>query len=435
MHLEDLRKDYHNGKVVPFIGSGLSIPFKVPSWADLIKSLTEKFAIGQLEFIKHAIAIELSNNDYWGAIDVLKRYAPIVEEDIQESVAQLIQARQIKLQDDSQHNYSDLSNMNFNFYLTTNYENLLQQYLQFELQPILLKDILFNTQDMFNQKRVCQLHGTISNSGTIILSRESYKELYDNKKYDDLLKLVTGSRKILFMGFSFDDQFIKTLIKEHKESFQGKHYILLNNPTDLKIKELRTEYGLLTIPYNTKDSSHTLEIRKILHYISKPLSEGDEGTPGPGNQNTSSVIIGAGLKSLKKSLDGNLFHKKLKLENISPSLIELSAAFYVAADEYIRELRKLGMPIDIIDIILGQVFIEYRERYVDTYLEHGKSEEFLRVVHNSLETIDFGRYNEILKYNTTNKNENRGFIHILADDEQEAIWWGEERFDGSTREV
>ncbi|MGD6777698.1 SIR2 family protein [Sutcliffiella horikoshii] len=436
VHLEGLRKDYHNGNIVPFIGAGLSIPFKIPSWGDLIENITEKYAVGEIAWIKKAVETDLKNHDYWGAIDVLKKYAPIEEEDIQESVVELIQKKQIKIEDNQLHNYSDLSQMNFNLYLTTNYEHLLQQFLKLEIQPILLKDILFNTQNMFDQRRICHLHGTTSNSGTIVLSRESYKELYENKKYDDLLKLVTGTKKILFMGFSFDDQFIKTLIKEHKESFKGTHYILLNNPSEKKIKEMRSEYGLLTIPYNVENSTHPEEVRKILQYISNPISEDDDESSNSGsNKISSSVVVGAGLKSLQKNLEGNTFYKKLKLENINQSLIDLSSAFYIAADEYIREMRKLGMPIDVVDLILGQVFIEYTEKYVDTYSKHGDSEEFLKIVHISLENIDYGRYKALLKDNITNKYENKGFVHILADDEDKEIWWGEERFNGAASEL
>ncbi|USK41736.1 hypothetical protein LIS77_24900 (plasmid) [Cytobacillus firmus] len=122
----------------------------------------------------------------------------------------------------------------------------------------------------------------------------------------------------------------------------------------------------------------------------------------------------------------------MKLENINPMLIDLSSGFYVAADEYIREMNKLGMPLNLIDVILGQVFLEYKEKFVDTFMKHGNSEEFLKEVHSSLENIDYGRYKELLKNNITNKYENKGFVHILADDEEKGIWWGEERFDGAS---
>ena len=426
VHLEDLCKDYHDNKIVPFIGAGLSVPFKVPGWADLIREIANKYAGDkELAFVKLVVEKELERNDYWHAIDALKRYTTVQEEDIQEHIATTIQSKLTKPASDLLHNYSDLQKMNFNLYLTTNYENLLQEYLKFSFSPVLMNEIQFSTQSLFDQKRICHLHGTISNYGTIVISKQSYQSLYENNKYNNLLKLVTGTKKLLFMGFSFNDQFIRTLIKEHKQYFMTKHYIILANPTQEKIRELRENFGLITIPYNTEGSSHPEEIRKILqamqgYQISNSNDQSNEG-------NNSTIVIGAGIENFQRDLAGNLFYKKLKIENIDKSLIELSSAFYVASEEYIRELKKAGIPLNIIDAMLGKVFIKYKERYADTYKQHGNSEEFLRVVHSSLKSLDYGRIKQVLKENLADEDEIRGLVHILANDEKIDVWWGEKR--------
>ena len=56
------------------------------------------------------------------------------------------------MHDDSLHNYSDIGEMNFKLHLTTNYENLLDDYLKCDNRPILLKDIQFSTQRLFDEK-------------------------------------------------------------------------------------------------------------------------------------------------------------------------------------------------------------------------------------------------------------------------------------------
>ncbi|MGG3452700.1 SIR2 family protein [Paenibacillus rhizolycopersici] len=423
VHLEDLCRDYRDNKIVPFIGAGLSVPFNVPDWADLIREIADKYALGDLAFVKSAVEKDLQRYDYWQAIDALKNYATVQEEDIQEHIANTIQRKIMKPEVDLLHNYSDLQKMNFNLYLTTNYENILQDYLKFSLSPILMKDIQFSTQNLFDQKRICQLHGTISNYGTIVISRESYKNLYADKKYENLLRLVTGTKKLLFMGFSFNDQFIRTLIKEHKEFFMSRHYIILADPTQEKIKELREEFGLLTIPYKTDGSTHTEEIRKILRSMHNSNDQHNVGN----HSSMTTVVVGAGIENFQKDMASNLFYKKLKIENIDQSLIELSSAFYVASEEYIRELKKAGIPLNIIDAMLGKVFIKYKERYADTYIRHGNSEEFLTVVHSSLKDLDYGRIKQLLKDNLADEDEVRGLVHILADDEKIDVWWGEKR--------
>ncbi|MGQ4668700.1 SIR2 family protein [Metabacillus halosaccharovorans] len=433
VNIEKLRKDYHAGKVVPFIGAGLSIPFKVPNWGDLIRNIAAKYSIGRYVFIKDAIEVDLERNDFWSAISALKNYASIIDEDIQNEIVDLIKERQIKLEDDTLHNYSDLAKMDFKLYLTTNYENILQDYLKCEIPPILLKDIQFSTQRLFDEKRICHLHGFTANSGTIVISRESYNELYENKKYENLLKLVTGGRSLLFMGFSFDDQFISTLIKDHRELFISSHYILLDNPSTEKIKRLRQEYGLITIPYETEGSTHVAEIRKVLEQIAEPKVENKSGNSSVpdvksiGSNN--SIVLGAGISDIRKDLKGNLFYKKLKLENISESMIELSSIFYVASEKYIRALKQAGMSLDVIEAILFEVFTKYKERYVDTYEVYGDSRQLLKVVHESLSEFDFGRYSVFFEDSKSNESENKGLIHLLADDDTMDIWWGEVRFD------
>jgi hypothetical protein len=426
VHLDDLCKDYHEGRVVPFIGAGLSIPFNVPDWGDLISEIAEKYAVGDMSFVKSAVEQDLQRYNYWQAIDALKNYTSVQEEDIQEYIAVTIQKKIKKVENDLLHNYSDLKEMDFKLFLTTNYENLLHNYLQCDLTPILLKDVQFNTQGLFDQKRVCQLHGTTSNYGTIVISKESYRNLYDDKKYENILKLVTGTKKLLFMGFSFDDQFIRTLIKEHKEFFMTKHYILLADPTPEKVRQLREEFGLLAIPYSTKGSSHAEGIRAILQAMS-----GSSSMVKNEGKNTSTlnhtIVVGAGIDDLQKDTANNLFYKKLKIEHIDQSLIELSSVFYIASEEYIRELKRAAIPLNIIDMMLRKVFTKYKERYADTYKRYGNSEEFLAIVHSSLKEIDYGRLKQLLKDNLADEDEIRGLIHLLAEDEKLEVWWGEKR--------
>jgi hypothetical protein len=431
-NLLQLKKDYIAKKIVPFIGAGLSVPFQVPTWKKLIEDITEKYAKGNHSFIKDAINFHLQKNDYWGAVTALKYYANLEDPDINSQIVELIKENQIKLEDDNLHNYRDIANMNFNLHLTTNYEFLLYKYLNCEDIPILLRDINFNTQDMFDIKRVFHLHGHISNPGSIVISKESYDELYTNAKYDNLLKAVTSNKKLLFMGFSFDDQFIRTLIKDHKSYFGSNHYILLNNPTADRVSELRKDYGLITIDFRTENSSHTIEIRKILQMISETPEQTEIAIqPAPSEP----VLLGAGISDMTQNVENNLFYKKLLLENIDSSTIELSSYFYIAAEIYIRELRKNGMSIDVINAILAKVFIKYRERYSDSYKKHGDSQQFLEDVHSSLENIDFGRYARAFSENEkSDEDENRGLIHVLAEDASKEIWWGEKKLNEEKNE-
>lgn len=313
-NLSRLKKDYQEGKIVPFVGAGLSVPFKVPTWKMLIENITEKYAVGKRAFVKDAVEMDLRSNNYWGAIEALKLYASVTEKDIQTEIVTLIKENQISLENNNLHNYLDIANMDFKLYLTTNYENLLHEYVKCDTLPILLKDIDFSTQGIFDDKRIFHLHGYTSNPGSIVISKESYLHLYNNKKYDRLLSVITGTKKLLFMGFSFDDQFVSALIKDHKEHFKGDHYIVLNNPTEEKIRELREEYGLITIDYQAEGSSHTEEIRKILNQIAD--NKGHDNLRSP----DTIIKTGAPIILEKEVVEQNISYERISLDGFETML-------------------------------------------------------------------------------------------------------------------
>ncbi len=427
-NLNNLREAYKKDKIVPFVGAGLSIPFSIPSWGDLIQSICDTYSTGKLKtLLPDAVAWHLEEFDYWGAIEEIKKYAYLTDQDLQKHIVQLIKERKQILTDDSSHNYSDLSKLNCKLFLTTNYENLLYEYIQCENIPILLKDLDFSSQDLYDNTRICHLHGFTSNPGSIIISKSSYDSLYTNEKYGDILKAITSNKHLLFLGFSFDDKFVSNLIKDYKKHLQGVHYILLNNPSKERIRELREDFGLITIPYDTTNSTHTIEIRKILNEISTDPGNSNISNPTPLTHEIDESLLGAGLSDFKTNLTDRLFYKKMKLENIDEAMIELSTLFYVASESYIRFLSKEGIPLKVVDMLLGKVFIKYQERYVDTYKKYGDSEQFLNVVHDSLESLNLGRYTDLLKGKQSDENENRGLIHLLAEDNTVNIWWGKER--------
>lgn len=431
VNLSNLKNDYTNGDIVPFIGAGLSVPFNVPTWRELIEEITEKYTTCENDFVKKGVEVLLDRNDYWGAIDQLKNFFSLVDQDIQSEVVSIINEKKKKLDDDALHNYSDIGSMNFSLYLTTNYEHLLNDYIKSDNVPILIQDIQFNIQDLYKMKRILHLHGYLSNPGSIVISKQSYIEHYKGEKYKDLLKVVTSAKKLLFMGFSFDDQFLCSLIKDHRDIFSSNHYILLDSPSDEKVKKLKEEYGLITIKYDSRKSSHSEEIRKVLATISeKPNEENftkktEVEIPG---DNSKQAIIGAKISDMDQDMGSNLFYRKLEIEDISPPLLELSLAFYVAAEGYIRDLKNNGMSIDVINAVLMKVLIKYRESYYNTFHKHGDSQYFVEIVHETLEKVNFGRISEYFNDNqVSDQDENRGLIHILADDEKKNIWWGEKR--------
>ena len=67
--LRELKQKYQDKKVIPFIGAGLSIPFQLKSWPDLIDELKKTFC---KEAYWASIDFDLISNEYQTAIENIK---------------------------------------------------------------------------------------------------------------------------------------------------------------------------------------------------------------------------------------------------------------------------------------------------------------------------------------------------------------------------
>ena len=412
---------YKNGDLIPVIGAGCSIPFGSPSWYNLIDEIA-KDSISSAGILE-AIEFSLKKNDYWEAIKDIKKFGRINEQDIQEEVADKI--KKIKFNSSIDNNLKNLAEMDFNIYLTTNYDHFLKEYVVSDEVPICLPEIDFNSYRLYTNesKQIYHLHGHISNPGTIIISEESYNQLYEQEKYKNMFSLLGASKAFLFIGMSFDDQFMRALLKNHVSIFKSKSFILLDKSQSDKFDELKKNYNIEVIEYDSSSSNHILAIRDVLKEIANSKSF-------PTNSiNLECEVIGPKLddKRLETS-EENLFYKKLKLENVDDSILELATLYFLAAEEYILSLRKNSVSKEILEKILYIVFATYKEEFVIEYKKNKCSESFVNKVHSVLKDVDFSRHMiDLESKQHITKLERQGLIHNLADDPIKGIWWGDHR--------
>ncbi|MCK2017946.1 SIR2 family protein [Peribacillus frigoritolerans] len=267
--IDKLHESYEKKKLIPFVGAGLSYPFEIPLWKEIIIELLKKVP----EQYKPTIDFDININDYWSAISNIKKYGGFDELELQEHIQKYITKSQLSNLPAENHNYYDLCSLNFDTFITTNYDNLLYEHIKGgKYIPLNLHEWTGSSMDLIgneNHKRIWHLHGNLSNVGSIVISKEKYDELYGNENYKAFFSILEGSNSFLFMGFSFNDYYFSQLLKKYNDIFKVSHYILLDRPTQEQVAELKEKYRLNVIAYDSTQSGHEVKIRSFLNQIGK----------------------------------------------------------------------------------------------------------------------------------------------------------------------
>lgn len=433
----ELQKTYKQGNIVPFMGAGLSMPYSVPDWGSLIRECALYMGIediGGTSFLP-MLNHNLDRHDYWEAVRIIKKYLNRTEEDIQQFIVKKISDCIPSKLDGIKNNYEDLAKYNFNIYFTTNYDHIVQKYINTNFVPVNLKDVKTNIQSLMNDvtiNRIFHLHGHISDSSSIVISEEKYKELYNNDVYKALFSVFSGAKTFLFLGFSFNDIFIQNIIKDNNEFFKSKHYIIMANPTPENITYLKQNYNIETIAYDPNRSSHQEEIGKILDEIC--TASDDESSNSLDQEEIEIPIDELPNKEEKQQLEKNLFCRKLRIEVIDEIKVDYSKECFFTAEQYFRWLKKSGIKNNkkYADHFLALSYMKYKELLILEYGEEKDSGKFLKAVHNSLKNLEFTKLKNIISDdNMPNEINKQGFIHILADaiGAEKEVWWGDKRIE------
>ena len=107
---------------------------------------------------------------------------------------------------------------------------------------------------------VIPLHGEISRPESIVLSRDSYQKLYNTDSFKSEFEHMRTHFTFLFMGFSFEDKYIRKLFDKILHHYQAQHFILFDkseaDKNAEKIERIKTQYGIETVFYDALKKGH-----------------------------------------------------------------------------------------------------------------------------------------------------------------------------------
>ncbi|EPY11276.1 SIR2 family protein [Paenibacillus alvei] len=237
-NFNSLKERICNNKVVPFIGAGMSKPLGAPGWTELFLLFSETISSEGRSTYESLV----DKGKYFDAINILYNFSNTFKSDdrLRERAAAIIEEKINYYSPHDLHNYHDLLTLNFPYYLTTNYDNAINHCQKKFSTPLEIEEIE-NIQSFLesNKSQVVHLHGIIDKPSTMVLTKGDYIKKYnDNLIYQQKLSALMSAKSLLFLGFSFYDQYFDKLYNFIHKSIGGNHFLVTHRITEEQNEKL-----------------------------------------------------------------------------------------------------------------------------------------------------------------------------------------------------
>ncbi|EPX58439.1 hypothetical protein D187_003911 [Cystobacter fuscus DSM 2262] len=291
------------GRLIPFIGAGVSMAVQgpngrlFPNWKELLLAAATKL---EAESLKNEATLVRANlgitpPNYLEAAGFARKFlkshwAAFLQEELDPDFE--------SVKSDSLELARSIWNLGSNFIITTNYDRVLEWACP---RPKNIRTLDIESPTQFNEvlknavkhPTVWHLHGHIGEPTRIVLTPESYKELYPEKdnsttNYDaalHTLRSLVSSHTFLFIGFSLDDEHVVSEIKRIAEIFSGTgstHYVLARTAEIALMRNTIGQLPIQAIEFSDFGEPLLALLRALGGKITPPSSGGSTPTPSSG---------------------------------------------------------------------------------------------------------------------------------------------------------
>jgi len=274
---------------IALVGAGLSIPSGLPSWNMLLNTMESKLSGAINNQYKNALRKE--QDLLWRAEEYRRLLDP---KTYRELLGKIFQPMMPLARSDPA---VTLIKLPFRHFMTTNYDNILENAHQIANRPLPrtlnwsrgddVRQFIFGLRDKTLPRMILHLHGHFSDLDSIVLSDTDYTERYI-RTFDTTRKLfaIFTTERIVFVGFSLNDPDLMALLREVNASLRSdepRHFAIMGlGPATNEILErsrLRKRFGVEPVFYDNSKNNHK-GLHKLLNQL-KRTSSSVRITPPP----------------------------------------------------------------------------------------------------------------------------------------------------------
>lgn len=353
----------NSGDAVAIVGSGVSTEAGLPSWGDLFSELANELDKRNLSTLDaRSVAAQ---KKYPEAFD---RLAALTTRDaVHAEVSALVR----RVSTAGRH-HGRLADWPLRFYVTTNYDHLLERASNQRLVPVGNRGAELHKVSADVRDIVWHLHGgcdLASDASQLVIGKADYDDFYPASNAVEALKAVTRLYRCIFVGFGFNDEdFIHVLKTVGRLSHSGRPsfaflaYDDASSDSRKQQEDIRSTYNVEVIPYYKQGHDHS-ELHRLLDgygpfVLRRSVSYGSRSSGTPGYEPVASSLrvqssldlgeLSAAQPGLHRTLIGTKVLAKIRecpglLEAALVSAVKSSEVDENAIRESLALLRKRGL--------------------------------------------------------------------------------------------
>lgn len=213
-----LKNDFKSGRVIPFVGSGLSISSHLPSWRSLLEALATDLGFEPDVFVAQGSFPQLF--DYYFAVsrpETREAYAAKLNREFARATANFVPSRV----------HHALVNLRPRVVYTTNYDDLLERSFQ---EAGLRTRVISSYLDIAagpgdEEVQVVKFHGDFTSHKSLVMSESQYFDRMSlDSAIDIRLRAEALGKSLLFMGYSLNDVNVRYLLYRLNKERNEKVY-------------------------------------------------------------------------------------------------------------------------------------------------------------------------------------------------------------------